>query len=193
MESSNHSSKRKRLIIHPMTIQPSQLISSRKRWTAASINFLTQDEMRRLLDVIPSKRDYAMFLLAYRHGLRASEVGMLRTAGLDLKQYRLRIHRLKNSLAGLHPLQPDELKAIKAYLKDRRSDAPALFLSRDNTPISCRRLEELMKHCGERADIPESKHRFHALKCSTATHLLDAGAACVSCRIGSGMQPSGTR
>jgi integrase len=60
---------------------------------AASINFLTQDEMRHLLDVIPSKRDYAIFLLAYRHGLRASEVGMLRTADLDLKQYRLRIQR----------------------------------------------------------------------------------------------------
>ena len=44
------------------------------------------------------KRDYAIFLLAYRHGLRASEVGMLSTADLDLKQYRLRIHRLKNLL-----------------------------------------------------------------------------------------------
>jgi hypothetical protein len=37
---------------------------SSKRWTAASINFLTQDEMRRLLDVISSKRDSAIFLLA---------------------------------------------------------------------------------------------------------------------------------
>jgi hypothetical protein len=29
--------------------------TTRPRWTAASINFLTQDEMRRLLDGIPSK------------------------------------------------------------------------------------------------------------------------------------------
>jgi site-specific recombinase XerD len=153
-----------------------QLGTRRPRWTVASINFLTQDEMRRLLDCIPSKRDYAMFLLAYRHGLRASEVGMLRTADLDLKQYRLRIHRLKNSLAGLHPLQPDELKAVKAYLKERQSTAPALFLSRNNTPISRRRLDELMKRYGERTGIPESKRHFHALKHSIATHLLDAGA-----------------
>jgi site-specific recombinase XerD len=147
-----------------------------KRWTAASINFLTQDEMRRLLGVIPSRRDYAIFLLAYRHGLRVSEVGMLRTADLDVKQYRLRIQRLKNSLAGLHPLQPDELKAVKAYVKERQSNAPALFLSRNHTPISRRRLDELMKHYGERAGIPESKRHFHALKHSIATHLLDAGA-----------------
>ncbi len=136
------------------------------RWTAASINFLTQDELRRLLDGIPSKRDYAIFLLAYRHGLRASEVGLLRVADLDLKQYRLHIHRLKNSLAGLHPLQPDELKAVKAYLKERGSNAPALFLSRNHTPISRRRLDELMKHYGELAGIPESTRHFH----------LDAGA-----------------
>src|SRR5919197_3328541 len=147
-----------------------------KRWTAASINFLTQDEMRRLLDVMDVKRDYAIFLLAYRHGLRASEVGMLRRDDLDLKQYRLRIHHLKNSLAGLHPLQADELKAVKAYLKERQSTAPALFLSRNHTPISRRRLDELIKHYGERADIPESKRHFHVLKHSIATHLLDADA-----------------
>ena len=68
-----------------------------KTWTAASIHFLTQSEMRALLDVIRSKRDYAIFLVAYRHGLRASEIGMLRREDLDLKQYRIRIHRLKNS------------------------------------------------------------------------------------------------
>jgi integrase len=76
-----------------------------QRWTAASINFLTQDEMRHLLDAITSKRDYAIFLLAYRHGLRASEVGMLQTDDLDLKQYRFRIQRLKRSLAGVHTLR----------------------------------------------------------------------------------------
>jgi site-specific recombinase XerD len=153
-----------------------QLGTTRTRWTAASINFLTQDEMRRLLSAIDSKRDYAITLLAYRHGLRASEVGMLHVTDLDLKQYRLRIHRLKNSLAGIHPLQPDEVKALKAYLKERASDAPSLFLSRNDTPISRRRLDELIKRYGERADIPESKRHFHALKHSIATHLLDAGA-----------------
>jgi integrase len=147
-----------------------------KRWTAASINFLTQDEMRRLLSAIDSKRDYAIMLLAYRHGLRASEVGLLRRGDFDQKQYRIRIHRLKNSLAGIHPLQPDEVKALKAYLKERSSSAPPLFLSRNDTPISRRRLDELIKRYGERADIPESKRHFHALKHSIATHLLDAGA-----------------
>src|SRR5262247_3995263 len=50
--------------------------------------------MSALLDAIPSKRDYAIFLIAYRHGMHASEMGMLRREDLDLKQYRIRIHRL---------------------------------------------------------------------------------------------------
>jgi site-specific recombinase XerD len=68
------------------------------------------------------------------------------------------------------------VKALKAYLKERASSAAALFLSRNNTPISRRRLDDLIKHYGERAGIPESKRHFHALKHSIATHLLDAGA-----------------
>jgi integrase/recombinase XerD len=147
-----------------------------KPWTAASIHFLTQSEMRALLDTIPSKRDYAIFLIAYRRGLRASEVGLLRCEDLNLKEYRIRIQRLKNSLAALHPLQPDELKALKAYLKECTSAAPSLFLSKRNEPISRRMLDVLIKEYGKCAGIPESKRHFHTLKHSIAIHLLDAGA-----------------
>ena len=44
---------------------------------AETIKFLTLDEIKRLFSVIRNKRDKALFLLAYRHGLRASEVGLL--------------------------------------------------------------------------------------------------------------------
>ena len=41
-----------------------------------AITFLTQEEMQRLFSVIKNKRDRTIFAVAYRHGLRASEVGM---------------------------------------------------------------------------------------------------------------------
>ena len=45
-----------------------------------TIRFLTLEELARLFAVTrASARDRALFLLAYRHGLRASEVGLLRT------------------------------------------------------------------------------------------------------------------
>jgi site-specific recombinase XerD len=148
----------------------------RRSWSAATIQFLTQSEMRNLLAAIDSKRDAALFLIAYRHGLRASEVGKLRVEDLDMDQHRLRIQRLKHSLSGLHPLQPDEVKAIKAYLRTRASQAPSIFLSNRNEPISRRMLDKLMKTYGKKAGIPDTKQHFHCLKHSIATHLLDAGA-----------------
>jgi len=39
-----------------------------------TISFLTQDETKRLFAAIKTKRDRAIFLTAYRHGLRASEM-----------------------------------------------------------------------------------------------------------------------
>ena len=149
---------------------------SRPTHAAARIQFLTQQEMRSLLQAIDSKRDYAIFLLAYRHGLRASEIGLLQTHDLDLTQHRIHITRLKHSLAGLQPLKPDEVKALKTYLKVRHSPAPWLFLSRNHVPISRRMLDVLMKRYAERAGIPADKRHFHVLKHSIATHLLDGGA-----------------
>ena len=60
-----------------------------------TIHFLTQDELRRLFKVMKSKRDRAIFLVAYRHGLRASEIGLLQRADVDAKQGRISIHRLE--------------------------------------------------------------------------------------------------
>ena len=69
--------------------------ASKRQPRTETIKFLTLDEVRRLFAAIESKRDRAIFLIAYRHGLRASEVGMLRVADLEFKTLRLMTNRLK--------------------------------------------------------------------------------------------------
>ena len=50
-----------------------------RRRSLDTIKFLTLEETRRLFKAIgDDKRNRALFLLAYRHGLRASEIGLLR-------------------------------------------------------------------------------------------------------------------
>jgi type 1 fimbriae regulatory protein FimB len=141
-----------------------------------SIKFLTLDETKRLFSVIKDKRDKAIFLIAYRHGLRASEVGLLQTSDIDYKQMRIVIHRLKGSKSGTYPMQADEAKALKAHLKHRALDSPILFTNNRGLPITRNGLLWLMKQYAEEAKIPPDKQYFHVLKHSIATHLLDAGA-----------------
>lgn len=138
--------------IHAVPVKPcSSAISglSKGRPKTETIKFLTQDEAGRLFHELGEhKRNKAMFLVAYRHGLRASEVGLLRTSDLDFKKLRIMLHRLKGSYSGEHPLQPDEAKAIKAYLRERDQESPILFTSSRGDPISRRTLDWLMKTYG---------------------------------------------
>ena len=58
-----------------------------------TIKFLTLEELGRLFRATrTSRRDRALFLIAYRHGLRASEVGLLRVDDIDFRALRITPH-----------------------------------------------------------------------------------------------------
>jgi integrase len=121
-----------------------------------TIRFLSLEELARLFAVArASPRDRALFLIAYRHGLRASEVGLLRTDDIDFRALRIMVHRLKGSHSGAHPMQPDEVKALRAHLRGQPSPpSPILFPSNRGNPIARRTLDWLMKRYGEAANLP---------------------------------------
>ena len=100
-------------------------------------NFLTEAEMGTFLKAARkgrhSVRNFTMLLLTFRHGLRVSELINMRMADVDLDTGRLFVRRLKGSLSTSQPLEGDEIRALRAWLR-RRMDAPCcnsplLFLS----------------------------------------------------------------
>ena len=141
-----------------------------------AITFLTQDEVRRLFAVITSKRDRALFQLAYHHGLRASEVSLLQRADVHEKEGRIYIPRVKGSIAKTYPLQPEDLRLVRAYLRTREDNSPYLFISTRGIPLERRSYWDLMQKYGKQAALPTAKRHFHALRHAIAVHLLDAGA-----------------
>jgi integrase len=132
--------------------------------------------MKRLLATITSKRDLTIFLTAYYHGLRASEVGLLQIADLDLKRRRIAIPRLKGSPSGVYPLHPDLVKLLRSYLRTRTDESPYLFISNRSLPISRYMLDRLIKTYCTAAGLTRKKCKFRSLRHSIATHLIDANA-----------------
>ena len=141
----------------------------------SKIHVLTHSELERLFAVITDLRDRAMFLVAYRHGLRASEVSLLKKGDVDLDRTTITIRRLTQRPSGLHNLQSDEHLALQRYLKSRTDGSVILFLGLRGRAITRRGLDWLIKTYGERANLPSKKRHFHVLKHSVAVHLLRAG------------------
>src|ERR1700745_2730888 len=72
--------------------------------------YLTEKEVDRLIEAARKRgrngaRDAAAILLAYRHGLRASELCSLRWSQIDLRNGRLHVNRAKGGKEGSPPTQ----------------------------------------------------------------------------------------
>ena len=68
-------------------------------------------------------RDATMILVAYRHGLRASEVCDLQWQQIELSEGRLHVHRVKNGIPSVHPIRGDEMRALRKLHRDYPREA----------------------------------------------------------------------
>jgi site-specific recombinase XerD len=106
-------------------------------------------------------RDYCMAIMAYRHGFRVSELIDLRMDEVHLDMARLDIRRLKKGLSGHHPIEGDELRAIRAWLKERTvhkfSGSPNLFLS-ERGPFTRQAVNYLFEVIGQKAGLMIKVH-----------------------------------
>jgi integrase len=146
------------------------------------MTFLTPDETLSVLKAERehSTRDWAMILLAYRHGLRASEVCGLKLADIDLKAGSISIRRLKGSLQTVQPLYPhrgqpllDEANALRAWLRERQSDgSDYLFTSQKGGRLDRTQFFRVFQAVAVGAGLPFEKRHPHVLKHSLASHLV---------------------
>jgi site-specific recombinase XerD len=131
-----------------------------------------------------SVRDWTMILLAYRHGLRASEVCGIKLADLDLKAGSISIKRVKGSLHTVQPVyqhrgQPllDEVSAVRAWLRKRVADgSDYLFTSQKGGKLSRIQFFRNFQKVAEEAGLSPEKRHPHVLKHSLASHLVMGNA-----------------
>ncbi len=170
------------LAVIPISVHKARPIRTKR----GRMVILTPQEMLDLLKAARkrSTRDWAMILLAYRHGLRASEVCGLKLADLDLKAGSISIRRLKGSLHTIQPLyqhrgQPllDETAAVRAWLRKRSHDgSDYLFTSQKGGKLSRIQFFRVFQTVAEIAGLPVEKRHPHVLKHSLASHLVAGNA-----------------
>jgi site-specific recombinase XerD len=143
---------------------------------------LRDEEVGRLLEVIASARDRAMFMLMLRSGLRVEEVCNLSLAALDLRRRRVYVLNGKGAKDRVVYMSRDCYEAVVMYLRMRpASKARKVFLVERGRyrgkPISVRGIQKRMESYAKRAGLKVSCHQ---LRHTMATQLLNADADLVT-------------
>ena len=113
---------------------------------------LTEREVERLIEAAKGNRrghrDTTMVLLAFRHGLRASELVDLRWEQVDLENAILHVRRVKQGTPATHPLTGRELRALRRLQREqaRRGDDCLHLWPRALGPIAVPDRPEARRH-----------------------------------------------
>ena len=140
--------------------------------------YLTPREVERLMNAARKSgryghRDATMILIAFRHGLRASELTGLRWSDVELATGRLHVRRVKNGSPSVHPLQGDELRALRRLQREQQPSSH-VFTTERGGPMTPKGFNTAMHRIGERAGMPFPVHP-HMLRHATGYALANAG------------------
>lgn len=140
--------------------------------------YLTPQEVEDLMSAAKrlgryGHRDAAMVLLAYRHGLRPSEVCALRWDQVELEQGRLHVTRLKHGSDSVHPLRGPELRALRRLLRDSPT-TPYVFVSERGGPLQSPAFRKIVARAGEAVPLPFPVHS-HMLRHACGFKLANDG------------------
>ena len=127
-----------------------------------SREYLTEDEVDQLMCTAGrvgrhGHRDATLILLAYRHGLRVTELVSLRWDQIDLKQGLMHINRMKRGTPSVHPLRGPELRALRRLLRDYPAQ-PYVFCTERKTPLTADGFRKIIARAGEEGGLPFPVH-----------------------------------
>lgn len=150
--------------------------------------YLTESEIAKLLEACKltsyPHRNKSMVLLAFRHGLRASELCSLQWKDLFEGRTRIHVHRVKKGNSYDHHLKEDEIRALGFWEKERArkfpwikesEDKAYIFISKRNDAMTPKGFAQLMEMLGRKAGLP-MKVFPHMLRHACGYYLANKGA-----------------
>lgn len=142
------------------------------------IRYLTGPQVEALIAVAKKTsrhalRDATMILVAYRHGLRVSELIDMTWDRIDFERAEIFVERLKGSKSSMQPIEGDELRQLRRLQRAHPNDR-FVFVSERGGPLTPDSFQYLLKRCGDAAGLPFQAHP-HMLRHGCGHYLVNAG------------------
>lgn len=152
-----------------------------RRQTNSSVRdreHLTPTEVELLIEAAKHQgrhgaRDALAIRMAYAHGLRASELCNLRWTQVDLREGRLHVTRLKRGSPSTHPLQSDEIRALRK-LQGANPHGLYVFVNERGTVLSPQSFGKIVRRAGAAAKLGLLTHP-HMLRHATGFAMVNMG------------------
>src|SRR5262245_47495414 len=140
---------------------------------------LTPAEIEKLIESAKGNRwghrDSTMVLVAYRHGLRASELCDLEWSQIDWNAATMHVRRAKNGKPATHPIRGDEMRSLRKLHRDQESKSAFVFTTERGTPFTADAINRLVKRLGDGSKLFGFPIHFHMLRHSCGFALANAG------------------
>jgi integrase len=140
---------------------------------------LTPAEIEKLIEAAKHNRyghrDATLILVAFRHGLRASELCELEWSQIDWRAAALHVRRAKNGKPATHPIRGDEMRALRKLHRDQEPKSAFVFASERGTPFTPDAINRLVKRLGDGDKLLGFPIHFHMLRHSCGFALANAG------------------
>ena len=141
--------------------------------------YLTPKEVERLITAAKARsrrynlRDATMILVAFRHGLRVSELCTLTWDQIDFSQGMMHVRRIKSGMPSVQQIGGEELRALRALKRDDGAGR-FVFMTERGAPMTAAGFRKLLARLGEAAKFPFGVHP-HMLRHATGYKLANDG------------------
>jgi integrase len=149
-------------LVTPATVLRTVTPKRRPNGDLRTREHLTEAEVERLMEAAKGNRhghrDATMVLVAYRHGLRASELTDLRWEQVDFRTATLHVRRVKQGTPSTHPILGDELRALRLLQREQEPRSPFVFTSERGAPFTTAGFARMVERAGKAAKLTFKPH-----------------------------------